>query len=101
MREGRYERAIEAWQEIIALVGEASTYHLGLAEAFAAAKRLDEAAEHFRRAIALKAGPEAHRRLAAVYAALGRTEDSARERQLYTERRLSDLRERSSSLNVN
>jgi hypothetical protein len=36
--------------------------------------------------------PEARRRLAEVYAAMGRTDESARERQTYTERRLEELR---------
>jgi tetratricopeptide (TPR) repeat protein len=95
MREGRHDRAIEVWREVIALVGDSSTYYLRLAEAFAAAKRLDEAVDHYRKAIAMKAGPEAHRQLATVYSELGRTAESARERQAYTEGRLNDLRQRS------
>ena len=95
MREGRHDRAIEVWREVITLVGDSSTYYLRLAEAFAAAKRLDEAVAHFRKAIAMNAGPEAHRQLSAVYSELGRTAESAQERQAYTEGRLNDLRQRS------
>ena len=96
MREGQHDRAIEVWREVVDLVGNSSTYYLRLAEAFAAAKRLDEAVDHFRKAIAMKAGPEAHRLLSVVYAELGRAADSARERQAYTEERLNDLRQRTS-----
>ena len=43
-------------------------------------------------AIPLNARPETHRRLAEVYAGLGRTEESARERRSYAELRLEELR---------
>ena len=84
--------AIDTWQQVIALEGRDRASHLRLAEAYAAAGRLEDAAKELETAISLKAGPEAHRRLAEVYAALGRSADSARERQTYTEKRLEELR---------
>ena len=95
MADRQYELAIEAWQQVIELQGGNAPNHLRLAQAFINAKRLEQAAEQLRLALAAKAGPEANRRLAEVYAALGRTEESARERQTYVDRRLRELRERS------
>ena len=60
----------------------------------AAEERLAEAEASLRTAIMLGGGPEPHRRLAEVLAALGRSEESARERQLYRDQRLQDLRTR-------
>ena len=65
---------------------------LRLADALIKAGRLEEAAGVLQAAIPSNAGPETHRRLAEVYAALGRPEDSARERQAYTQQRLEELR---------
>ena len=62
--------------------------------AIEAAKRMDEAAAQLVMAIGANGGAEAHRRLALVYAAMGRVDESARERRLYTEARLRELRER-------
>jgi tetratricopeptide (TPR) repeat protein len=91
---GEHDRAIEAWQQVLALEARSATAHLRLADVLMAAKRMDEAAAQLVMAIEAKGGAEAHRRLALVYAAIGRTDDSARERRLYTEERLRELRGR-------
>ena len=91
---GEYERAIELWREVIGLDPSNAGHHLRLADALVRAKRLEEAEASLRAAITKGGGPEAHRRLAEVLAALGRREDSARERQLYRDQRLQDLRAR-------
>jgi tetratricopeptide (TPR) repeat protein len=91
MTESEYGRAIEVWQQAVGLEGRNASTHLRLADAFVAAKRLDEAAAELQAAISLSAGTDAHRRLADVYAALGRADDSARERRTYTEQRLQEL----------
>lgn len=88
---GEYERAIELWREVIELDPGNAGHHLRLADALVRARRLEEADASLRAAIAKGGGPEAHRRLAEVLTALGRTEDSARERQLYRDQRLQDL----------
>ena len=93
MRERQYDTAIELWQQVIDLERGRIENHLRLAEAFAGAGRLEQAAVHIQRAISLNAGPEAHLRLAEVWAALGRTEESVRERRTYVEQRLQQLRE--------
>jgi hypothetical protein len=49
-------------------------------------------------AITLKAGIEAHRRLALVYETLGRAADANRVRQMYIERLLQDLRRRAGEI---
>ena len=54
-----------------------------------------QAAAELRGAIALNAGADIHRRLAGVLAALGRNEESARERGIYVEQRLQQLRQQS------
>jgi hypothetical protein len=64
-----------------------------LAEAYTAAKRFEDAASQLQMAISAKGGADAHRRLADVYAAMGRSDDSARERAAYTEARLRELHE--------
>ena len=45
-------------------------------------------------AISLKAGTDAHRRLAELYDGLGRTAEGSRERATHVERRLEELRQR-------
>lgn len=91
---GEHDRAIEAWQQILALEGRSAAAHLRLADALVAAKRMDEAVAQLVMAIGANGGAEAHRRLALVYAAMGRADEAARERRLYTEARLRELRER-------
>ncbi len=68
--------------------------HLRLAEALIAGSRPDEAVAEYLTAISLKAGADAHRRLAELYEALGRTAESRRERATHVERRLEELRRR-------
>jgi hypothetical protein len=63
-----------------------------VADVLIKAGRLEEAAAVLQAAIPLNARPELHRRLAELYAALGRTEESARERRTYMEQRLEELR---------
>ena len=91
---GEHDRAIEAWQQVLALEGRSAAAHMRLADVLVAAKRMDEAAAQLVMAIGANGGAEAHRRLALVYAAMGRADESARERRLYTEERLRELRER-------
>jgi hypothetical protein len=79
---------------VIALQGRSAAAHSRLADALRAAKRLEEAASQLQMAIEAGAGADARHRLAGVYAALGRTEESARERAAYREARMMELRER-------
>jgi tetratricopeptide (TPR) repeat protein len=86
-----YDAAIDIWKQAIAVRRE-SVNHLQVADALIKAGRLEEAAAVLRETIPSNPRPEARRRLAEVYAALGRTDESARERQTYTEQRLEELR---------
>jgi tetratricopeptide (TPR) repeat protein len=90
-REGQHDRAIETWRRVIELEGTTSANLLRLAEALFAAKRFEQAAEQILMAIAQNAGPDAHRRLAEVYAAMGRGEESTRARATYVQLRLEQL----------
>jgi tetratricopeptide (TPR) repeat protein len=92
MGERQYGSAIAIWQQVIELEGGSATNYLRLAEALAGAGRLAEAAFQIQLAIASpNAGPEAHRRLADVYASLGRNAESASARRTYIEQRLRQL----------
>jgi tetratricopeptide (TPR) repeat protein len=88
---GEYDAAIDIWKQAMTIRRE-SVGPLQVADALIKAGRLDEASAVLRAAITSNARPELHRRLAEVYAALGRAEESARERQTYTEQRLEALR---------
>jgi tetratricopeptide (TPR) repeat protein len=91
VRDGQHDRAIETWQKVIELDGGGAANHLRLAEALVAAKRLDEAAAQIQKAISQNAGPDAHRRLSEVYAAMGRRDDSTREQATYVKLRLEQI----------
>ena len=91
MSKGEYEAALDLWKQALTIRRD-SVGSLQVADALIKAGRLDEAAAVLQAAIPLNARPETHRRLAEVYAALGRPEESARERQAYIQQRLEELR---------
>ena len=88
---GEYEAAIDIWKQAITIRRD-SVGSLQVADALTKAGRLEEASAVLQAAIRSNPRPEMHRRLAEVYAALGRTDESARERLTYTEQRLEELR---------
>ena len=88
---GEYEAAIDIWKQAITIRRD-SVGPLQVADALTKAGRLEEASAVLQAAIRSNPRPEMHRRLAEVYAALGRTDESARERLTYTEQRLEELR---------
>jgi len=94
MQKGEYARAIELWRQVIELDPRNAGHNLRLSDALVGARRLEEAVTTLRTAISLGGGPEAHRRLAEVLAALGRNDESARERQLYRDQRLQEMQAR-------
>ena len=59
--------AIDLWRQAISVLRGSAVPHLRLAEALAAAQRPDEAVAEYLTAISLKAGADAHRRLAEVW----------------------------------
>jgi tetratricopeptide (TPR) repeat protein len=95
MQQSDYERAIALRQQVIELDPGNAGHYLRLADTLVRAKRLGDAETQLRTAISLGGGPEAHRRLAEVLAGLGRSEQSALERQQYRDLRLQELRARS------
>jgi tetratricopeptide (TPR) repeat protein len=91
MSRGEFDAAVDLFKQAITIRRE-SVGTLQLAEALIKAGRLEEAAAVLQAAVAANARPETHRRLAEVYGALGRPEDSARELHAYTQQRLQELR---------
>ena len=92
MSKGEYDAALDLWKQATTIRRD-SVGALQVADALIKAKRLEEAAAVLQAAaVSSNARPETHRRLAEVYAALGRPEESARERQAYTGQRLGELR---------
>jgi len=90
-----FAAAVDLWDQIVQLRPANASSHTRLADACVAAGRPEEAAKAYQTAISLGAGVDVRRRLADVYAALGRTDDSARERASYVAQRLEELRQRS------
>jgi predicted Zn-dependent protease len=88
-----FNGAIDLWRQAIALQRGSAARQLRLAEALVGANRQVEAVTEYLAALSFGAGPDTHRRLAELYDALGRTDDSARERATYVSRRLRELRE--------
>jgi tetratricopeptide (TPR) repeat protein len=91
MSRGEYDAALDMWKQAIAIRRD-SVGSFQVADALIKGGRLEEAAAVLQAAIPVNARPETRRRLAEVYAALGRPEESARERQAYTQQRLEALR---------
>jgi predicted Zn-dependent protease len=91
MSSGEFDAALDLWKQA-ATIRRDSVGALQVADALIKTRRLEEAAAVLQAAISSNARPETHRRLAEVYAALGRAEESARERQAYTRLRLEELR---------
>jgi len=81
--EGGYDRAAALWQRVIDREPGRSSNHLGLAAALAGGGQTDAAIHQYEVAAELDATPEVYRQLAALYAKVGRIEDSARARAMY------------------
>ena len=91
MSSGEYDAALDLWKQALTIRRD-SVGSLQVADALIKAGRLEEAAAVLQAAIPVNARPETHRRLAEVYDALNRPEESVRERQAYTRQRLEELR---------
>lgn len=90
MSKGEYEAAIDVFKQAVA-VRRDRVSPLRLADALIKSGRLEDAAGLLQNATGTNARPETYRRLADVYAALGRTEQSAAARQTYVEKRLQEV----------
>jgi tetratricopeptide (TPR) repeat protein len=89
-----YAGAVDLWRQANLIQPGSAAVHFRLAEALVSAGRPGEAVAEYLAAVSLQAGPDAHRRLADLYDALGRTADGSRERATYVQRRLEELRQR-------
>ena len=85
---------IDLWDQIVQLRPGIASNHTRLADACVAGGHLEEAAKAYQTAVSLGAAVDVRRRLAEVYAALGRKDDSAREQASYVQQRLEELRQR-------
>jgi tetratricopeptide (TPR) repeat protein len=94
MAEGDHAGAVDTWRQALLLQPGNAAVHLRIAEALAAANRLDEAVAEYLTAISLNAGTDTHRRLAELYDSLGRTGEAGRERRVHVEKRLEEMRQR-------
>jgi tetratricopeptide (TPR) repeat protein len=80
---GQYDQSAARWQQVIDREPNVASNQVSLAQSLAKAGRHEAAIEHFVRALGLNAGPQVHRALAEEYAALGRLEDSEKERATF------------------
>jgi tetratricopeptide (TPR) repeat protein len=74
---GQFDGAVAAWTKIVADWPDIGANHAGLAAALAGLGRLDTAAAHYERAIALGADTSVYRQLAALYERMGRLDAAA------------------------
>jgi len=90
--EGHHANAVALLQQALALEPTASASHLDLGLALFRARQFAEAVERLNTAAALNAHFDVHRHLAEAYAALGRNEDSQKERDAYARMKQDALR---------
>ncbi len=81
--EGRLDRAIALWQQVVAREPRNPAHRLNLGAVLTDTGRIHEAIGHYETAAALEGGAEIHHRLAELYARTGRTADSERARKTY------------------
>jgi superkiller protein 3 len=82
--EGDYDRAAALWQQAIEREPNQASNHIDFAAMLLRAGRVEQAIEHYERALTFGADPLVYRRLAELYSSLGRSEDAARARAAYT-----------------
>jgi len=83
LAEGAFNRAAALWQQAVEQEPAAAANHASLAAALVAAGRPEVALQHYEKAAALGGRADVYRQLAALYARLGRSEDSALARARY------------------
>jgi tetratricopeptide (TPR) repeat protein len=76
--EGGHDRAAALWRQVVEREPGRPANHTGLAAALVASGRIDAAIEQYEIAATLGAEPGVYHQLAALYAAVGRLDDSAR-----------------------
>jgi len=90
--DGSHANAVASLRQVLVLEPTAATSHLDLGLALLRAGQFAEAIERLDTAAALNAHFDVHRHLAEAYAALGRNEDSQRERDAYARMRQDAIR---------
>jgi tetratricopeptide (TPR) repeat protein len=88
---GDYQKAVSLLRRALELAPQDPVSHLNLGTALLLGGQPAEAVEHFTAAVALDGPPVLHQQLADAYAALGRTEDSRRELEIYEQLKRSRL----------
>ena len=90
---GDFAKAAELLRKAVLAEQDSSSLHLDLGVALLKAGQPAEAVEHLTTAVTLRAHFDVHAYLAEAYAALGRVEDSERERALYAQQRQEAIRQ--------
>ncbi len=80
--EGRYDRSAAFWRQVVERDPRQPSHRVNLGSALTRAGRLHEAIEQYETAAALEGGPEVYRRLAELYARVGRAADGERARTM-------------------
>jgi Flp pilus assembly protein TadD len=89
---GHHDMAVAALEKLVDRMPEQAEFRLALADALTRSGHVEDAVQHLERAAALGSGPDVYRRLAEVYARLGRREASERASQTYEQRLREFLR---------
>lgn len=89
---GQHDRAAATWRRVIDRLPLAPDVRVAAAETLVASGQLEEAASQFERGASLGAGPDVQRRLADLYARLGRRAKSEQARLAYEQQVKSLLR---------
>jgi tetratricopeptide (TPR) repeat protein len=94
-QKGEFDRAVAAWTRLLADGPDVAANHAGLAAALAGLGQLETAAEHYEKALALKAATSDYRELAALYDRMGRPAAAAA-----TRAKLAELQQRTSGVDA-
>jgi tetratricopeptide (TPR) repeat protein len=89
--EGAHAAAAALWERIVQVQPNAAAHHAALAAALAADGRLEAAVARYEHAAGLGGDPSLLHELSALYARLGRTQDSLRARDRYEQALLKAL----------
>jgi tetratricopeptide (TPR) repeat protein len=87
--QGAFDEAAGLWRQLVEREPQEPAHRLNLASALVNAGRIDDAIEQYETAAALGT-PDAYRQLSALYARVGRVEDSARAGALYERARAQE-----------
>ena len=92
LENGEYDKAVALLRKAVPYEPNVASPYLSLGRALLKAGQPEEAIEKLKKALALNAGPDAHWHLVEAYRAVGRLEESEREKAIYERLRDERLR---------